>query len=442
MEKIGGIVRDMVIYGTMLAGMVFVQSIRASALPTSACQAPPLSAPTGNVVTVSTEPDLQRAVANVTAGQTIVIQPGTYNLATGGGTLYIHKLVDNVTIRGATDNCDDVILVGAGMATQGNTPYGIWVGGPNNLLIANLQIRGVYYSPIQLDPNYGGTQSPRIYNVHLVDAGEQFVKANPLSNLTGGIANGIVEYSTIEYTTAAPLRTDGACAPTPCVYTNGVDVHLGTGWSVRHNLFRNITAPAGAGLAGPAVLLWNGSADMVVEGNLFLNCQRGIAMGLGTTLATENLRGIVRNNMFARTASQQGDVAISAESSPSVKILNNTVLLSGTYPNAIEYRFSTTTNVLIEANLTDSAIRARDGATGSVIGNVTTAPAAWFVNAAAGDLHLTAAATGAIDKAPVLAYVLSDYDGQARPIGATSDIGAHEYGATMPPAAPTNLQVY
>src|SRR5262249_44506735 len=102
--------------------------------------------------------------------------------------------------------------------------------------------------------------------------------------------------------------------------------------------------------------------------------------------------------------------------------------------------FSTTTNVLIEANLTDSAIRGRDGAAGSVIGNVTTAPATWFVNAARGDLHLTAAATGAIDQAPVLTDVPTDYDGQARPIGATSDIGAHEYGATLPPAAPTNLK--
>ena len=435
-------VRDIRLYGAVMVGLITIQAlVSAPASPIAPCQAPPLPAPTGNVVTVSTEPDLQRAVANITAGQTIVIQPGTYNLATGGGTLYFHKLVDSVTIRGATNNCDDVILLGAGMTTQGNTPYGIWVGGPNNLLIANLQIRGVYYSPIQLDPNYGGTQSPRVYNVHLVDAGEQFIKVNPQSNLTGGVVNGIVEYSIIEYTATAPLRTDGACAPTPCVYTNGVDVHLGTGWLVRHNLFRNITAPAGAGLAGPAVLLWNGSGDMVVEGNLFLNCQRGIAMGLGTTLATENLRGIVRNNMFARTASQPGDVAISAESSPGVKILNNTVLLNGTYPNAIEYRFATTTNVLIEANLTDSAIRARDGATGTVVGNVTTAPAAWFVNAAAGDLHLTAAATGAIDQAPVLADVPDDYDGNRRPIGPSSDIGAHEYGGAGLPAAPSNLQV-
>ena len=190
MIKARAMVRDIRLYGAVMVGLITIQAlVAAPASPIAPCQAPPLPAPSGNVVTVSTEPDLQRAVANTTAGQTIVIQPGTYNLATGGGTLYFHKLVDSVTIRGATNNCDDVMLLGAGMTTQGNTPYGIWVGGPNNLLIANLQIRGVYYSPIQLDPNYGGTQSPRVYNVHLVDAGEQFIKVNPQSNLAGGVVN-------------------------------------------------------------------------------------------------------------------------------------------------------------------------------------------------------------------------------------------------------------
>ena len=39
------------------------------------------------------------------------------------------------------------------------------------------------------------------------------------------------------------------------------------------------------------------------------------------------------------------DVAIGVWNSASTKVLNNTILLSGDYPNAIEYRFQATTGV-------------------------------------------------------------------------------------------------
>ena len=44
-----------------------------------------------------------------------------------------------------------------------------------------------------------------------------------------------------------------------------------------------------------------------------------------------------------------------------------------------------------------AAVQRRDGASGTVAGNVTNAQPGWFVDAAGGDLHLAAAATPAID---------------------------------------------
>jgi hypothetical protein len=76
-----------------------------------------------------------------------------------------------------------------------------------------------------------GAQSPLIHNVRLVNAGQQFIKASP-DGAGGDVDNGIVEYSVMEYDTTA--RDD---------YTNGVDVHTGDNWIIRHNLFRNIRAP-------------------------------------------------------------------------------------------------------------------------------------------------------------------------------------------------------
>ena len=393
-----------------------------------ACNAPPLPSPGGTIITVSTESALQVAVNSITSGTTIMVQPGTYNLTS---TLWLNRNVDNVAIRGSTDSCDDVVLIGRGMSnpSYGNVPHGIWIGNARNVLVANLTIREVYYHPIQLDPN-AGAQAPRIYNVRLIDAGEQFVKSSARTSGTSGVNNGVVEYSVMEYTTTARSN-----------YTNGVDVHQGANWIVRHNLFRNIRAPAGQ-LAGPAVLMWNGSRDSIVENNLFLNVQYGIALGLNGSKADDHLGGIVRNNFFHRNSSQSGDVGITINNSASTKVLHNTVILSGTYPNAIEYRFSATTGVEIRYNLTDGAVQQRDGAMGTVANNVTSAQSSWFVNAATGDLHLAAIATAAIDKAAAHPSVATDYDAETRPQGPAPDIGADEFSlASQAPEAPTNVRV-
>jgi len=395
-----------------------------------ACHAPPLPAPEGDVVRVSTESALQSAVANLVSGRTIVIEPGTYNLSSA---LYLNRTVENVTIRGATDSCNDVVLVGRGMSNSsyGNVPHGVWIGKAKRATIANLTIRDVWFHPIQLDPS-GGAQAPRIYNVRMVDAGEQFVKSSADADGTG-VDDGVVEYCTMEYTTTARSN-----------YTNGVDVHMGANWVVRRSLFKNIRAPAGQ-LAGPAVLMWNRSRGSVVEGNVFLNCQYGIALGLLGSRSDDHQGGIVRNNFFHRSAGQSGDVGIVLNNSAGTKVLHNTVVLSGTYSNAIEYRFAATTGVEIRGNLCDSLVRLRDGASGTVAGNITNAQAGWFVDAAAGDLHLSDAATGAIDKASAHPDVVTDFDGESRPSDGAWDAGADERvqgGAdNVPPAAPTGLRV-
>ena len=60
-------------------------------------------------------------------------------------------------------------------------------------------------------------------------------------------------------------------------------------------------------------------------------------------------------------------------------MLHNTILISRTYTNPIEYRFPHTTGVVIANNVLDGSVRARDGATASVSGNYTNAAAALFV---------------------------------------------------------------
>jgi hypothetical protein len=387
----------------------------------AATPAPALPPPSGTVVNVSTEAQLQTAVLQLASNTTILLAPGTYLLTS---TLYLNGTFTNVAIRGGTDNRDDVVLQGPGMtnASYGNVPYGIWAGGNvQGITIANLTIRDVFYHPIIFN---AGTQSPYVYNVHLIDAGEQFIKSSP-DGVGGGVNNGIVEYSVIEYTTTAKDY-----------YTNGVDVHTGANWIIRHNLFRNIVAPANQ-LAGPAVLMWNFSSNTLTEGNMFLNCARAIAYGLEDKPGGfDHNGGTIRNNFIFRSSSQPGDVAISLADSPDTQVLNNTVYLSGTYATPIEYRFASTTGVQLKNNLLDGFIWARDGATGTEQNNLSGATAGMFVNAAAGDLHLAATAASAIDHGVALANVTDDFDGQPRPVGPAQDIGADEYG-TSDTTAPT-----
>ena len=330
-----------------------------------------------NTVNVSTVAQLQSAVASISSNTTIVIAAGTYNLS---APLYVNGSFTNVGIRGATGNRDDVVLVGKGMsgANDGGVPFGIWVGGDvHGVTIADLTIRDVYTHPIILN---AGTHAPLIHNVRLINAGQQFIKANP-DGAGGGVDNGIVENSVIEFTTTS--RDD---------YTNGVDVHTGANWIVRHNLFRNIRAPQGQ-LAGPAILMWNGTTNTNVDGNTFVDCQREISLGLIERTPNDHTGGIVRNNFIYRRPAITGDAAILVADSPTTEVLHNSILISGTYNNAIEYRFSDTSAVLIANNATDAAIVARDGAMAVVTGNYTAATAALFVVPAAGDLHLRATAT-------------------------------------------------
>jgi hypothetical protein len=399
-----------------------------SVLAGPATPAPPLPAPTGTVVNVSTEAQLQAAVSSIKSNTTIVVAPGTYNLTS---TLYLNGAFTNIGIRGATNNRDDVVLVGKGMTSPaGAVPFGIWTGGGvQTVTIANLTIREIANHPVMLN---AGTQGPLLYNLHLVNAGQQFVKSNP-DEAGGGVNNGTVKYSIIEYTTTS--RDD---------YTNGVDVHTGANWVIANNLFKNLRAPAGA-LAGPAVLMWNSSSNSIVEGNTFIDCQREISLGLWDKPdATDHTGGIARNNFIYRSPGIGGDAAILVADSPGTKVVNNTILVSGGYGSPIEYRFAATTGTIIANNLLDGGISARDGAVGSLTSNYTSASSGLFVSAATGDLHLKSTAIAAIDKGSSSTAPPQDWDGESRPFGAAVDIGAHEYRTgttTAVPGAPTNLRI-
>ena len=127
-------------------------------------------------------------------------------------------------------------------------PFGFWLDNVTGVMFQNMTIRDFNQHAIIAN---GGVDSPVYRNLHIIDIGDQFLKNNPTADGLNGIDNGILDNSLLEYSSLAPDT-----------YTNGLDVHRGKNWTVRNNTFKNFWSSSG--LAGPAVLIWNGSSDSTV----------------------------------------------------------------------------------------------------------------------------------------------------------------------------------
>lgn len=394
-------------------------------------QAPTLPITGTRIVNVSTEAQLQSAMNNLQTGDTILIANGTYSLSR---SLYINGK-HNVTIRGHSGSTN-VVLAGRGMNNSGygDVPFGIWSNGTNTT-VAHLTIRDTWDNEIILNP---GAQSPHIYCVRLINAGSQFIKSNPTDTTTGkGVNNGVVEYCWFEYTGSPPNDHGSGVG-----YFNGISAHAAQNWIVRGNVFKNLHNPdTAAYLWNPAVLFWRHSINTVTEQNTFINVDRAIAYGLdNSTPYLDHAGGAIRNNfvyltpgLMSATRKAGSDGSIIAWNSPGTQIDHNTVLLNGNEYYSIEFRFSATTNGTARNNLADAPIHFRNSATATLSSNLVTAVPSMFVNPPGGNLHLPSSATNAIDQAPTLSTVTNDFDGERRPRGARSDIGADEFSTTAPP---------
>lgn len=412
-----------------------VEQLEARELPRTPFEAPTLGpppAPGAQVVWVATEPELQTAVANLQSGQTIVVSPGTYDLTR---PLYVGKnaAVQNVTIRGATDNFSDVTIRGAGMDNPA-VPFGISVYNAQDVTIANLSVGGVYYHAIDLQ-GVQGAERVHLYHNRLFDAGEQIIKSSAGG---GGVDDCVLEYNLIEFTAGPSVLDHGGGTG----YTGGLHAHETDRWVIRDNLWRNFHTPDGLQHTfAPTVLMWNYSSGTLVEGNTFIDCDRAVALGLvDRTDGSDHVGGAIRNNfvyqrpgLFSEARRTESDGQLLAYDSPGTVIAHNTVLTNGNSRFSLETRWGA---VEFRNNLTDAPYRGRDGGTFTESGNYTGATPDMFVNPAAGDLHLLdTAVTRAlvIDRADPAFGISVDWDGAARLSGGGYDVGADEFFVALPP---------
>lgn len=279
--------------------------------------------------------------------KTILLKNGTYNL-----TKQLWITANNLIFSSESENQSDVKIIGKGMT--GSVPHVFSVAG-DNITIANLTIGEIANHAIQVhgESKYKA-DNLKVSNVRIYNTGEQMLKGST-DNVTGS-DNGVVECSTFEYT-----ENFG-----PQYYIGGIDVHRGKNWEVRNNTFKNIRSPE-ASIAEHAIHFWNQSENTLVENNIIINCDRGIGFGLGQST---HIDGTIRNNeIYNNGEGLHDDVGIGLESNTNSEIYNNKIYFEGSYPNAIEYRFSTSTGIEIRNNQTNRKIKSRDGGQANLSNN-------------------------------------------------------------------------
>ncbi|HFQ93417.1 MAG TPA: hypothetical protein ENK32_05375 [Anaerolineae bacterium] len=417
----------------------------AAATAVSPTLCPPLDPSTGPTTSVSTVTELENAVNNAAPGDAILIADGTYNL----NGVYLRLDTPNVTLRSASGSREAVILDGNYVTTE------IIQIAASNVTIADVTLQKAYNHPIHVMTTAAGdTLNTRIYNVHIIDPGEQAIKINPAADGTYP-DDGLIACSRIELTDAGRPSIRNNC------YTGGIDAHQARGWTVRDNRIEGFWCASG--LSEHAVHFWRGSRDTVVERNTLNDNARGVGFGLdasgnGRTYAdnpcpgagggyVDHYDGIIRNNfVFAGRselfASEYGfDCGVCLWQACGAQALNNTVVSTQAPFSSIEWRFANT-DVTIANNLVSHNLRDRGGAA-VLSNNRQNAPLTWFVDGGNGDLHLRGTAVSAIDQAVSLAAVTDDVDGDGRPVGPAPDIGADEWTPSLQlTGAPADQTIY
>lgn len=383
---------------------------------------------------ISNVPQLDTALSGLGSNDELILQPGTY---------YLDRVValntPGVTIRGASGNRDDVILIGGGMNTHG-VDEGITVGS-SNVTIRDLTLKSFFYNAVHLraESDISGIV---VSNVKTWNVGERHVKGSWDGNVSHTLDNTLIENM---YMLQTEPRLD--TNPSGSDYIGGMDIMSTNNLIIRDCVAEGVRGFTGGGNA--SIFLWQGHNNFLVERNIIIGTNKGIGIGL-TYPPSQSISGgwhadggIIRNNFILRSDGYDGNnIGMELCHVKNVEVYNNTLYSpdpgyrrtlslwdNPSFPNE---------NLQIVNNIirgtcwynTDSSagVNAGVAAMGNIVDNDgSVVPPEWFVDALAGDLHLTGLATAAIDAATALADVPEDIDGEFRPVGTLPDMGADEF---------------
>ncbi len=386
-------------------------------------KAPPLPKPTGEVLAVKTVSELYTAVNNVKPGGTILVADGLYQMPS---TLVIKS--DSATLRSQSGDRTKVVLEFA----QSRHLEGVAVSHCSGATIADLTIQNVGHNCIKINSNLGASRVT-IYNVISHNAWQRHIKAPRVPDKDGKadfVDDCRVQYC-LFYNDRPKQRGDEPSEDSDggkrfnFNYVGGMDVMCARGWVVSDNVFTGIRGKTGE--ARGAIFMWHNGTDCVIQRNLIIDCDTGICMGNSHARGERRHANgfIVRNNFVVRCSENN----ILADHTRNCKVLNNTVHDPDSRNGRLLRVVHANDGLVVANNIFSGPRIVAEQYEGriDVRNNLIRPVGDYFVDAAKGDLHLTARATDAINRATVDENVSQDIDGQ--PEGNKPDLGADEWVA-------------
>jgi hypothetical protein len=379
-------------------------------------KAPPLPPPQGEVIRVATVDELLAAVDRVGPGGTILLADGQYKLP----RILVVQRKKDIAIRSATGDPTKVILSGQGWDSQAKGDDLLHLGRCEGVTIADLTFTDCRSYGIKVEAE-NAPKDIHIYNCRFRDIGVRAIKGSAGQDPSVRAVKGSVRYCHFENTKVPPA--DWLFGGD---YIAAIDMMALEDWTFSENVFRNIKGRNGGGRA--AIFIWVRSRRVVVERNLIVNCDRGVAFGnpgqstanvVGERLAYVT-DGVIRNNCIVGGP----DCGIELWYAERIKVCHNTVWRPEQNWNRGIRIGTGTAHTEIVNNLVHGEIRL-EGGEAQLRQNLAGRLDGYFVDPAAGNLALTPAATGAIDQGVSLPEVADDI--RRRPRTGRPDLGAWEF---------------
>ena len=349
---------------------------------------------------------LQHAANVVNAGDTVIVQNGTYSCASCIG--------DNANLVNADRGGNSSAYVtfqaqnkwGAVLDGLNNTTGGAFEVGGNYIRIQGFEIKGFRDLGIS---NYHGGQFMDVVENQIHDIGRYCTDTTTgRDGIFLSQSNVIVEQNLI-YNIGRYSPGENGCAPTTRYYQNhdhGVYISGASDVTLKNNILYNNTH-------GWNVQIYGGSItnSLAIVNNTFAGPNTSRTGHIIIAASVANM--IVQNNTFYQPTTAAIDIDQSSFVSGGVRIVNNL-----------------TTNKMVQAN--GSAID--PSISGVVYSNNKENTDPKFVSASTANFSLMSGSP-AIDAGLTMSSIKNDFVGTARPQGAAYDVGAYEY-VSGPPAPP------